>query len=120
MSKMTKPTVDVVRFAASDVIVASGKTDVLKTFWFGDPGKNEGYLEYNGIRLNSDTWSGALNGRGRIDSIRINNPEGHNYGDANRTISDLFIAEYTTDESIWGYAQIDNGTFTWNGSSWVQ
>ena len=117
MSKMAKPTVDVVRFQESDVIVASG--DVLKTFWFGDPGKNEGYLEYNGIELHrEDNWSEALNGRVRIDSIRINNPEGYNYGDANRTIGDLFIAEYTENEAIWGYAQIDNGTFTWNGSTW--
>ena len=117
MSKMTAPVMDVVRFQESDVIVASMR---ISGFSVTDNTDKNGTVTYKGVTYdytNSSSLFTLLNSEGkmRIDAT-ITNPT---YGDANKTIGDLFEADFDKEQPYFGYARAEDGAYTWNDSQWT-
>ena len=117
MSKMTKPTIDVVRFQESDVIVASGYIGKTMTISGLGNDRAEDATFYN-------HWtSGDILGNKPGYVTLMNNYLGTNYN----AVSDFLVGEsniltladsdHNTDDKVFDDY---NGLWTWNGSRFVQ
>ena len=123
MSKMTMPTVDVVRFQESDVIVASG---IMNVGNLGNGGKSEdGTWDFGDCKYTS----GDINGNPSYFVDQMNSYFGTNFNSPSdfildgRTGTDIATLAVNDIDDIAEHPSSDgayNGIWRWNGSRFVQ
>ena len=118
MNKMRTPKMDVIRFKENDVIVASGTAANTMTWSnFGDGIAQNGIVSYNGqsftIRSAGDNASlyDALSSIGVKRSTEIDNKE-------TTQIMYFILASEVKNTGVESTAW--NGTYAWNGSSFIK
>ena len=115
MSKMTKPTVDVVRFTESDVIVAS---DILHLSGYNDQKYPNGVMTFRGINYSTNDRLGENpSGLYSILSSEFGQSIETTYADPgyDSSIGNLF--ECDTGSTVYQVNAAD-GNYFWNGSMW--
>lgn len=114
MSKMTKPTADVVRFKENDVIVASV---VLFMSGFGmDNEIHNGKMRFNGQSVEWDDERGYIFPSDFVDYVTAGRGNAVHSDFADTTIDNLFEADWG---DVYDYAHADDGYYVWNDSAWV-